>query len=97
MQSLRTNVMPCPGYTVLEQNQQFSSRIPAPCWAPWRLPFLVLAASPLQLQVRCREVSSFYLAAAVCRVFQLSPARARANLTAMLLLFLSDLYLRTMV
>jgi len=27
VQSLRTNVMPCPGYTVLEQNQQFSRRI----------------------------------------------------------------------
>ncbi len=29
MASFRTKVMPCPGYTVLEQNQHFSSRMAA--------------------------------------------------------------------
>jgi hypothetical protein len=31
--SLRTNVMPWPGYTVLEQNQHFSRRMVARCCA----------------------------------------------------------------
>lgn len=40
--SLRTNVIPWPGYTVLEQNQHFSRRMAA-ARADWRLPAVLSA------------------------------------------------------